>query len=156
MLKITIFLFLITLATPYLGAQVVISSQGQTINGSNGSLQYTVGEVIISTISNGENGLTQGFHQTKWTLEVLDSVPDINVSIYPNPASEVLNIETTLYENTIFTLYDAKGRVVIEEELTSIKTAVNVAHLARGGYFLVFRNEALKLSVKTHKIIKSH
>jgi len=136
-------------------AQEVISSQGGIQSNSTISLEYTIGETVINTIENGSNTLTQGFHQTKWTLEVIDIYPDISVSIYPNPATEVLYIETSLYKNTIYTLSDASGRIVKEAELLSELTIVEISQFAEGGYFLVFRNDELKLDIKTHKIIKS-
>ena len=137
--------------------QEVVATQGETLIGPNGGLEYTVGEVVISTISNGDNTLTQGFHQTKTGfifLKIIESNPEIIVSIYPNPVIEVLNIETNLYKNTIFTLYNAKGKVIIEKELTSITTSLDVTKLATGGYFIFFRNDELKINVKTHIIIK--
>ena len=70
-------------------------------------------------------------------------VVSLNISQIKNQQYEieVLNIETNLYKNTIFTLYNAKGKVIIEKELTSITTSLDVTKLATGGYFIVFRNQ---------------
>ena len=50
------------LATGTVSAQEVVSSQGDSY--SNGSIDFTLGEVIIATGTDGTNDLTQGFHQT--------------------------------------------------------------------------------------------
>jgi hypothetical protein len=61
---------------------------------ANGSVSFTVGEVIMSTGTNGLNDLTQGFQQTNWNfISVEDFALDFQVAIFPNPTSEVLNIK---------------------------------------------------------------
>jgi hypothetical protein len=46
-----------------LTAQEVVSSQGDVYSNANGSIEFTIGEVIINTVANGNTQLTQGFHQ---------------------------------------------------------------------------------------------
>ena len=61
-----IFLFATLFTAFAASAQEVVSSQGETYSNANGSIDFTVGEVIINTGSSGTNDLTQGFHQTNW------------------------------------------------------------------------------------------
>jgi hypothetical protein len=108
-MKKRIFLFATFLAAFAATAQEVVSSQGQTYSNANGSIDFTVGEVIINTGSNGTNDLTQGFHQTNWNfLGVEDFAPDYQATIFPNPTQDVLNIKTSVFENVTYTLYDAQ------------------------------------------------
>lgn len=137
-------------------SQQVIGTQGETQMGANGSLEYTIGEVVINTISNGSNDLTQGFHQTRWDITPFnDPTPDFEVIIYPNPVTDQLNIQTNLYKDVTYSLYDESGKVIIESILESELTSVPVDYLSGGVYFLALRNDKLKLSIKTFKIIKS-
>ena len=86
--------FLLFVST--LSAQEVISSQGETYSNANGSMDFTVGEVVINTGTNGTNDLTQGFHQTNWNLVgVEDFAPNYEATIFPNPTQDVLNIKST-------------------------------------------------------------
>lgn len=48
----------------------VIGSSGTTLSNANTSLDFTVGELVVTTVSNGTNILTQGFQQEVITLSV--------------------------------------------------------------------------------------
>ena len=147
-------------------AQEVVSTQGDSYVTSIGSIDFTLGEVIINTGTDGSHDLTQGFHQTNWNfLGVEDFAPDYEASIFPNPTSDVLNIKTSTFENVTYTLYDAQGKLVLQSILAAEVTPIQVSHLAPGSYSLelIFENSndgALSLSKrsksKTFKLIKSY
>jgi hypothetical protein len=135
-------------------AQEVVSTQGETYSNANGSIDFTVGEVIINTGTNGTNDLTQGFHQTKWNfLGVEDFAPNYEVTIFPNPTEDVLNIRTSAFENVTYTLYDAQGKLVMQNILSTEQTPIQVSQLAPGSYSLTLNNETQNL--KTFKLIKN-
>ena len=58
----------------------------------------------------------------------------IALSVYPNPATESINIELTDVSNATMTLTDISGRIVMVKDLNDTNTKVNVANLARGIY----------------------
>ena len=154
-IKKRIFLFATFFAAFAATAQEVVSSQGQTYSNANGSIDFTVGEVIINTGSNGTNDLTQGFHQTNWNfLGVEDFAPDYQATIFPNPTQDVLNIKTSVFENVTYTLYDAQGKLVLQNILSAEQTPIQVSQLAPGSYSLTLNNETQNL--KTFKLIKTH
>ena len=162
-MKKQIFLFATFFAAFAATAQEVISSQGETYSNANGSIDFTVGEVIINTGSNGTNDLTQGFHQTNWNfLGVEDFAPDYQATIFPNPTQDVLNIKTSVYENVTYTLYDAQGKLVLQNILSAEQTPIQVSQLAPGSYSLelIFENNnngPLSASKrKTFKLVKSY
>jgi hypothetical protein len=162
-MKKRIFLFATFFAAFAATAQEVVSSQGQTYSNANGSIDFTVGEVIINTGSNGTNDLTQGFHQTNWNfLGVEDFAPDYQATIFPNPTQDVLNIKTSVFENVTYTLYDAQGKLVMQNILSAEQTPIQVSQLAPGSYSLelIFEegNKGLLSSSKrkTFKLIKSY
>ncbi len=69
------FLFIITLLiTSSLFAQTlertVIGSSGTTLNSANASLDFTIGELVVTTSSNGTIILNQGFHQEEIILKI--------------------------------------------------------------------------------------
>ena len=53
-------------------AQEVVSTQGDSYSNTSGSIDFTVGEVVINTGTDGTNDLTQGFHQTNWNFVGLE------------------------------------------------------------------------------------
>jgi len=48
--------------------QEVVSTQGDSYTNASGSIDFTIGEVVINTGTGGTNDLTQGFHQTNWNF----------------------------------------------------------------------------------------
>ena len=143
------------LATGSVSAQEVVSTQGDSYSNGSGSIDFTLGEVIIATESDGTNDLTQGFHQTNWNFVGLeDFAPNYEATIFPNPTSEVLNIRTSTFENVTYTLYDAQGKLVLQNVLSAEQTPIQVGQLAPGSYSLILNNQTQNL--KTFKLVKTH
>lgn len=138
----------------FVEAQEVIATQGDSYTAAPGTLDFTIGEVVINTLSNASNDLTQGFHQTNWKFSGLeDFAPGFVITVFPNPASDYLNIQTTDYQNLHVVLYDEAGKLVAQEDLLAEKTSIRVAELATGNYSLVVSNNSGTL--KLFKLIKS-
>ena len=142
-------------------AQEVVATQGDSYSNASANIDFTIGEVIIDTGTDGNNDLTQGFHQTNWNfLGVEDFAPDYEASIFPNPTSDVLNIRTSSFENVTYTLYDAQGKLVMQNILSAEQTPIQVSELAPGAYSLeLIFEEGSKGSLsspkrKTFKLIK--
>jgi hypothetical protein len=147
-------LLLLTLITTLsVSAQEVVSTQGDSYSNANGSIDFTIGEVVINTGTDGTNDLTQGFHQTNWNfLGVEDFAPNYEAIIFPNPTEDVLNIKTSMFENVTYTLYDGLGKLVMQDKLSAEQTPIQVSQLAPGSYSLTLNNETQNL--KTFKLIK--
>jgi hypothetical protein len=152
MIKHTL-LFLTLLTSLSVTAQEVVSTQGDSYSNASGSIDFTIGEVVINTGTDGTNDLTQGFHQSNWNfLGVEDFAPNYEAIIYPNPTEDVLNIRTSAFENVTYTLYDALGKRVMQDKLSAEQTPIQVSQLAPGSYSLTLNNETQNL--KTFKLIK--
>ena len=136
-----------------LSAQEVVSSQGESYSNSSGNINFTIGEVVTNTETDGTYDITQGFHQSNWTLVgIKNFVPNYEVSIYPNPSTNVLNIKTSSYENVSYKLYDAVGKLIMQGDLSSDLTALQVSYIAQGKYTLTLNDQTQIL--KTFKLIK--
>ena len=136
-------------------AQEVVATQGDSYSNTTANIDFTIGEVIIDTGSDGNNYITQGFHQSSWNFTGLeDYAPNYEVSIFPNPTSEILNIKTSVFENVTYTLYDAQGKLILQDKLSSEQTPIKVSQLAPGNYSITLTNEIQNL--KTFKLVKSH
>ena len=136
-------------------AQEVVATQGESYSNTSAQIDFTIGEIIINTESNGVNTLTQGFHQTNWNFVGLENhEPEYEATIFPNPTSKILNIRTSAFENVTYTLYDAKGKLILQDKLSSEQTPIQVSQLAPGNYSITLTNEIQNL--KTFKLVKSH
>ena len=153
MKKRTLFLFSL-LSTIAVSAQEVVSTQGDSYSNTSANINFTIGEVVINTGTNGTNELTQGFHQTNWNFVGMeDYSPGFEASVFPNPTSEVLNIRTSSFENVRYTLYNAQGKLLIQEILFAEQTPIQVGQLAPGSYSIILNNQTQNL--KTFKLIKT-
>ena len=154
MKKITFVLFSL-FATLSVSAQEVVSTQGDSYSNASGNIDFTIGELIIDTGTDGTNDITQGFHQTNWNfLGVEDFAPNYEAIIFPNPTEDVLNIKTSMFENVTYTLYDGLGKLVMQDILSAEQTPIQVSQLAPGNYSITMTNETQNL--KTFKLVKSH
>ena len=159
MKKNTLVLFSL-FASISVSAQEVVSTQGDSYSNASANIDFTIGEVVINTGTDGTNDLTQGFHQTNWNfLGLEDFAPDYQVTIFPNPTQDVLNIKTSSFENVTYTLYDAQGKLVMQDILSAEQTPIQVSQLAPGSYSLTLNKpmrEHQDFPLKIFKLVKTH
>jgi len=63
-------------------------------------------------------------------------MPEVSVKVYPNPATEMLNINfPDFQENSMFSVFDSEGRLVQTQALTRETTTMDVSLLTPGHYF---------------------
>lgn len=148
-------LLLTLLTTLSVTAQEVVSTQGDSYSNANGSIDFTVGEVVINTGTDGTNYITQGFHQTNWNfLGIENNAPDFEATIFPNPTEDILNIKSSKFEDVTYILYDAQGKVVVQDKLSEELTLIEVGHLAPGNYSISLNNKTENL--KIFKLVKTN
>ncbi|MBU2019383.1 MAG: T9SS type A sorting domain-containing protein [Bacteroidetes bacterium] len=153
-MKKNILVVISLLCTCHVMSQEIVSTQGDSYSNGNGSIGFTIGEAIIDTRTDGTFTITQGFHQSSWRyLGIEDHVESFDVSLYPNPTSEFLNIKTANFKDVFCSIYDAQGKLVLNNQLTSELTSIKVSHLSSGAYSvsLISQNQTLK----TFKLVKN-
>ena len=161
--KIMKFLTIVSLAVlPMFGmaqsiSPEVIASAGEHFDNGTTQLSWTLGEVVIDTYDNGTNILTQGFHQTQLTVTSVDeTLANIRLNMYPNPTSEVLNIELGNNESDIdLQLFDMSGKLVhsAKIEANQTKYVVPMNTVATGNYMVQMQSADGKFNT-THKVVK--
>lgn len=129
--------------------QNVISNGGNYQESSGGSLTWTIGEVVINTLESPDVHVTQGFNQD-WlnflNIEVFSE--KINVSVFPNPTTEFINIEADKKSDLV--IYDASGKSVGQYKIDKTDQ-IDLSDFSAGIYYLNFSRKNAKL--KTIKII---
>ncbi len=134
-------------------AQDVIGTAGDSYSTTAGNIDFTIGEVVINTVTNGTEDLTQGFQQPSWTYAgVYDFVDDYSAVIFPNPTIDVVNINSPEFAGVTFTLQDAAGRIVLVGNLTDVNTTLDFSVYATGTYSITLSKQGENL--KTFKLIK--
>lgn len=140
-IPILLFFACLTVAKAQSISPQVIASSGTHSTGSNIQLSWTLGEPVITTVSNGNNIITQGFHQTLLTVTNVEenNLSEINISVFPNPTSEILNISLTNNQKDLqLELFDMNGKLLQTQSInaTQNSTHVNMSEYARANYLL--------------------
>ena len=138
-------------------SQEVIATQGNSTSNSVATLDYTIGEVVILTGTDGKNDVTQGFHQPVFEITNIETIEiSFEVSIYPNPAVDLLNIQfEEVDKGSRFELYDANGKLLITREINDHNMSLPFNEYETGLYFISFISSENQL-LKTFKIQKSY
>jgi hypothetical protein len=135
----------------------VTASAGEHFTGTNAQLSWTIGETMIETFGNGSNQLSQGFHQTNLMVTAVeDLLESFQVSVFPNPATDVLNIEwSEISAPLTLTLYEATGRQLLRQNTIgqTVTKTLDLTAYSAGSYLLHLSNPDGK-TIKTFKILK--
>ena len=94
------------------------------------------GTIIFETNGSYSSGARGGF-SSNGTLNIDDN----NVSklaIYPNPASDILNIQNA--ESSTIQIFDITGKLLISRSNISNNAQIDVASLTTGTYFVKIAN----------------
>lgn len=134
-------------------SQTVVSSSGDSYTTGSGSIDFTVGEVVIYTGTVGTTTFTQGYHQSSWYFSgIYQHDPEFEVLLFPNPTIDLVNINTKDFENVNYTLHDASGRIVFQGQLYTELTTLDFSEFASGTYNITLSRSGENL--KTFKLIK--
>ena len=143
-------------------------------------IAYNVGEVMTETvygnpltIEDSTMMLYQGFEQPiKWYISVISpsnptdmpvkpdttmkSLLDFDISLYPNPYSNVLQVTKSVNLDELFlTVFDALGSIVTKKIITNTTEVLELEFLSPGSFFFEFRDAENQL-IDTKKVIKSY
>jgi len=139
-----IFLFLSFVSN----GQESISFLGGSYSNTNSKIDFTIGETVIKTYNSGFYNLSQGFHQSNWSLiSVEENVPNFEATVFPNPTSDFLNISTKKFQNVNYRIFDVKSNLIATGLLLSYETQIQVNHFLSGTYFLTLYSNSKKLKV---------
>ncbi|MBU0488713.1 MAG: hypothetical protein KKD31_12260, partial [Bacteroidetes bacterium] len=88
----------------------VVATSGDYYSSPYLTLSVTIGEPVSETVSNDEHTLNQGFQQGDYTVNQVEETGNSpgNIRVFPNPASDFLNIviESPLEEAITMVLAD--------------------------------------------------
>lgn len=139
--------------------QEVNASAGGYYQQINGSMQFTIGEPITETYTSASGKMYSGFEQGSYVIISVNELPaiaDLNVTLFPNPSSGIINLNIVFKENYLFNivLIDALGKVVLQKEIAANNVeTINLENYGSAMYYVTVSNAELGY-IKTLKIIK--
>jgi hypothetical protein len=137
-----------------LSPQIISSSGNSFANGSN-RLDWTLGELSTSSLNNGSNSLSQGFHQGNLNVTSIDNFDDTyGLTIFPNPAIDLLQIKfEKANENNLIELFSTEGKLLLTQESNyATLCQLDMSKYDIGTYLIKIHNKNTK--GKSYRIVK--
>lgn len=118
-------------------AQKLINTIGATISDNLYSVEYSVGEISITTLAASANAsfITQGLLQPN--IKMINPACEIvndTVSCFPNPTENILSVVSRVDWITSYRIYAADGKLV--RVAPFINNQINMYNLPGGAYFI--------------------
>ena len=152
------FLSVYFIGITFIVAQNSVNASGGNLSGANGSVSYSVGQMVYMTNSGTNGSNAQGVQQPYEISEVLSSIDYSelisDLKIYPNPSTDHIKINFINLNNLNLSLkiIDINGKVIKKEDYLQNETTIDVSSYSSNIYFLNIMNKD-KL-IKSFKLIK--
>jgi hypothetical protein len=139
-----------------------VNSSGTKMSQTNGSLSFTVGELVVlsQTDSQGNTlggGFTAGATLTTVSIQETDAAV-LDLSVFPNPTSDLVNIRInhSSIEQVVVSITDLQGNEVYNGKYAGVSNTIgiNTSAYASGTYVLSLKNNNNQV-LGTYKIIKN-
>lgn len=86
------------------------------------------------------------------TLDIAATNKDEQTTIYPDPATDHINISSATFDYSSVTISNALGQVVLTQKLVAKETTLNTSNLAPGVYYLLLQGNNTR---KMQKVVIS-
>ncbi len=143
-------------------AQEAILTSGGNASSDNGSVSYSVGQMVYTTITGTEGAVAQGVQQP-YEISVSTAIKNtedilLEFKAYPNPVKDNLRLYSGKHDinDMYYQLLDIKGKVIENKKITSIESSINMSGLSHGTYFLkvIYKSDTSSDEMKVFKITK--
>ncbi len=151
--------FLLGFGLTGLQAQEAVPATGGDASGSEGSVNYTVGQVVYQTLTGTTGSVAEGIQQPYEILEItaIEEAKgiELSASVYPNPVTNhlVLTVEDPELSTMDFRLFDMHGKLLQSEKITEKQTTIAMGNLVPATYIIKVKQSNKEL--KTFQIIKT-
>ena len=143
----------------FTSAQTSVNTSGGNSSGAEGSVSYSIGQVV-NNISSGSTGSVIAGIQIPYEIAVISGVEQTNISLdikaFPNPTIDNLYLKIGLSDQTFnmyYSLINNSGKVILINKVIENPTIIPLSEFISGVYYLRISQDN-KL-VKTFKIIKN-
>ena len=69
----------------------------------------------------------------------IDAIEELSITLYPNPATSVIRIDSELRGESFYTVYNTLGKVVLTGDYTGM---ISIEELEQGNYFIELVDES--------------
>lgn len=148
-------------------AQQTICASGGDGSGAGGTISFSIGQTVFSTVEGAGGIIIEGVQQP-YEITAITGLEDsryMELIAYPNPATDhlMLKVRTEDVDILSYQLFDMRGTVIQSKVLSSEALSIPVQSLPSAVYFLkIFENRSVNAGqgtshsepIKVFKIIK--
>lgn len=154
---ILFFLFATTVGVSHSQAQESVNSSGGDAESSQGSVSYSIGQVVYTTNMGSKGSQAQGVQHAFeiFTVGVKETALNISFTAFPNPTTQNLTLQISDYTpyTMAYQLLNMQGKQLSNGEIGGQQTQIEMNGFPTGTYFLNVVNPENK-TVQSFKIIK--
>ncbi|MCB0649674.1 MAG: T9SS type A sorting domain-containing protein [Saprospiraceae bacterium] len=150
-------LFVLSILGGLQAQQSLHHATGGDASGSGGTVSYTVGHPVYTTVIGANGTVAQGV-QHAFEILVTTGLEETNISleldVFPNPTNGLLNLRImdNQIQGLVYQLFDVSGRLIETKQLTDSVTKISMEMLPPATYYLHVTDH--KQTMKSFKIIK--
>ena len=132
-------------------------SAGGDAEGENGSVSYSIGQVVYTSAQGSNGNINQGLQQP-YDIGVITGLEElgINLTVFPNPTAGALTLNIADEESALlsYQLFDASGRLVDSKSKLNTSTTISLEAYASGVYTLsVLRDNK---QIKSFRVVRNY
>jgi hypothetical protein len=146
-MKIALVMLLTGLFCSSANAQLTVSTTGSEASGAGGTVSYTAGKVVYTTITGTNGSLDLGVQQP-YEISVITSLYEaidigLQWNVYPNPTHDFLTLSLPNPVNSYlkvkdlsYQIFDINGKIVQYGLFDGDETTIQMGTFRLGTYFL--------------------
>lgn len=133
------------------GQQNTVSAGGDA-SGAGGSVSYSIGQVDYINNSGSNGNTNEGVQQPYEFFQEVGLEEEIIISaVYPNPTTDIIQIEFENAKQRTLELFDQNGKLVLKSACTGATTSMDLSTLAKGAYTLSVQRDQKTQAIKLIK-----
>ncbi len=130
----------------------VQAGYGSSFGPLGNSCNLTIGTVGARLMNNDETENQDAMKNITDEIKLSQLVKPVKINLYPNPASEIVNINLSEPVDGNFNIMDVSGRLVKSFNAIGDTISVSTEELANGTYFLILNSKIGTTQVKFNVI----
>lgn len=139
-------------------SQETVPASGGIASGAEGTIHYTIGQIVYSSFNTTNGSVAQGIQQpyeifTPVGIETSDI--QLDIVAYPNPTSHAVNIsiDNVVNKQLTYQFIDIQGKILESNQILFNQTTIGLKNLPANTYILnLFDKNEL---IQSFKIIKN-
>ncbi|MDV7698232.1 T9SS type A sorting domain-containing protein [Chryseobacterium soli] len=153
----TLSLFLVSFSIQVSG-QESLNTSGTNMSGTAGSVTASLGQIFYATTSSSVGSIAAGVQQSydiTTTLGVDITEISLNLTIFPNPTADILNLKMGFkdYDKYRYDIFDGSGKLLTGQSILQPQTQIIMASYPASMYLLKISKEGK--TIKIFKVLKT-